>query len=212
MTAKRSKRPYKKKKRARQEQETRRRITEAAVELHRTLGPARAGITDIAKRAGVSRMTVYSHFPTETDLFTACSMHWANSNPFPDPSAWAEIDDPHERLGTALDELYRWYADKEEMLGNVLKDRHTVEALGAVMEELWAPYMRQLVDTLALSWPGASTDADVLSAALRLAVDFDTWRLLTSSGLDEGTAAELAARMVGAGVMETAAAAPRSEG
>lgn len=139
--------------------------------------------------------------------------HWRRtSNPFPDPSAWAEIDDPHARLDTALDELYRWYADKEEMLGKVLKDLHTVEALAAVMEELWSPYMRQLVDTLAVGWPGSSTDADELSAALRLAVDFDTWRLLTGSGLDDGAAAGLAARMVTAGVIETAAAAPRSEG
>jgi len=199
MTKQTSSRPYRKKKRARQEQETRQRITEAAVELHRTEGPARAAITDIARRAGVSRMTVYSHFPSETDLFMACSTHWAASNPFPDPTAWARIEDPHERLGAALEELYRWYADKEDMMGKVFRDLRTTEPLAEVMEQLWSPYVQQIVDTLAAGWP-EDTDRDELTAALRLALDFDTWRLLTGSGLADGAAAGLATRMVTAGV------------
>jgi hypothetical protein len=32
--------------------------------------------------------------------------------------------------------------------------------------------------------------------ALRLAVDFDTWRVLTGSGLDDRAAADLVARML----------------
>jgi AcrR family transcriptional regulator len=194
-------RPYRKKKRARQEQETRLRITEAAVELHRTEGPARAAITDIAKRAGVSRMTVYSHFPTEADLFMACSTHWANDNPFPDPSQWAEIDDPRARLLTALGELYRWYGDKEDMLGKVLRDLHTVDALAEVMSELWSPYVQQIVDTLAAGWPEKIAPRGELRAALRLVVDFETWRSLTGSGLADDTAANLAARMVTSATM-----------
>jgi len=194
----RPKRPYRKKKRARQEQETRRRITEAAVELHRTLGPARAGITDVAKLARVSRMTVYSHFPTEVDLFMACSTHWASSNPFPDPSAWAPIEDPAERLNTALEELYRWYGRKQDMLGKVLRDIHTVEALATVMGELWSPWMQAIIDTLATGWAPKHAGDKEFTAALRLAVDFDTWRLLTGSGLDDGVAAGLIARMLGA--------------
>lgn len=200
MATKTSSRPYRKKKRARQERETRRRITEAAVELHRTKGPARAPITEIAKRAGVSRMTVYSHFPTEADLFMACSTHWAASNPFPDPTAWAAIDDPHERLGTALDDLYSWYDDKEDMMGKVFRDLRTVESLAEVMDELWSPYVQQIVDTLAAGWPEERTQRRELEAALRLALDFDTWRLLTGSGLSNSAAAHLATRMVTAGV------------
>jgi len=200
MSAKTKSRPYRKRKRARQERETRRRVTEAAVELHRTQGPAAAAITDIAKQAGVSRMTVYSHFPAETDLFMACSTHWAASNPFPDPTAWAEIDDPHRRLGTALDELYRWYDDKQDMMGKVFRDLRTVDALAEVMDELWSPYVQQIVDTLAQGWPEEHTDKAELTAALKLALDFDTWRLLTGSGLANGAAASLVTRMVTAGV------------
>lgn len=175
------------------------------MELHRTLGPAGAGVTDVAKLAGVSRMTVYSHFPTETDLFMACSTHWATRNPFPDPSAWAGIDDPSERLVTVLKELYRWYGRTEDMLEKVLRDESLVPAVASVLDDLWWPYLRAIIDTLALGWPGERADVDELTAALRLAVDFDTWRLLTGSGLDDGRAADLATRMVIAGLAEATA-------
>jgi AcrR family transcriptional regulator len=202
MSAKAPSRPYRKKKRARQEQETRRRITEAAVELHRTEGPARAAITDIAKRAGVSRMTVYSHFPSETDLFMACSTHWATRNPFPDPTTWAGIEDPLARLGTALAEMYRWYDDKQDMMGKVFRDLRAVESLAEVMNELWSPYVQQIVDTLAAGWSQERSHRDELSAALNLVLDFQTWQSLTESGLTNDAAADLATRMVGAAMSE----------
>lgn len=196
MAPKPTPRPYRKKRRALQEEETRRRITKAAVKLHGTLGPAGSGVTDIAKLAGVSRMTVYNHFPTEADLLMACSTHWAAKNPFPALSEWAVIDDPAERLGTALRELYRWYGLTEGMLGKVLRDAPVVAAVASVLDDLWWPYLRAVVDTLALGWPRKRARGDELTAALRLAVDFDTWRLLTGSGLDDDRAADLAARMV----------------
>ena len=60
-----SPRPYTKTRRAELEQQTRERITEAAVELHGSLGPARTTISAIAQRADVQRATVYRHFPDE---------------------------------------------------------------------------------------------------------------------------------------------------
>src|ERR1041384_1123387 len=92
---------YEKKRRAEHEAETRRHITEAAVALHGTVGPARTSISAIAERAGVRRSTVYRHFPDEAALFAACSSHWRAANPPPDPHAWAAIDDPAKRTQTA---------------------------------------------------------------------------------------------------------------
>jgi AcrR family transcriptional regulator len=194
--SKASQRPYRKERRARQEQETRLRITEAAVHLHRTLGPANTGVTEVAKRAGVSRMTVYSHFPTEVDLFTACSTHWAMKNPFPDPAGWAAVCDPSERLEMGLRELYEWYGLKEDMLGKVLRDTPIVPSLAAVMDGFWGPYMRGLVEVLARDWVMEGADLEELSAVLRVAVDFGTWTILTKAGLDHIHAARLAAGMV----------------
>lgn len=183
-------------KRAEREEETRRRITEAAVELHRTLGPANTGIADVARVAGVSRMTVYNHFPTDVDLFKACSTHWAARNPFPDYAGWATIDDPFKRLIDALKELYAWYGLKEDMLGKVLRDLPVVPALGEVMAGLWSDYVGEIVRTLARGFPPQGPRSKALESALRLVVDFNTWQTLTGSGLTPDRAAELAARMV----------------
>src|SRR5215204_2491067 len=88
------KRTYRKSRRAELEDETRRRITDAAVELHGSVGPARTTISAVAERAGVQRATVYRHFPDEEALFDACSAHWMAQHPLPDPTAWAKIEDP----------------------------------------------------------------------------------------------------------------------
>ena len=196
MSAGPSSRPYRKVKRAEREEETRQRITEAAVELHRTQGPANTGIADVARHAGVSRMTVYNHFPTDVDLFRACSTHWATQNPFPDYAQWATIDDPSERLVHALRELYEWYRLKEDMLGKVFRDLPIVPALQTVMGGFWSAYVDELVKRLAHGWPARRAELEALQAALRLAIDFNTWRILSESGLARDRAAELAARMI----------------
>lgn len=211
----RSTRPYRKRKRAKQEEETRRRITEAAMELHGTVGPAETSITDIAKRAGVSRMTVYNHFPTEVDLFAACSSHWASLNPLPDPEPWKAITDPAERLRHALGQLYAWYARHEDgMLGHVLRDTPAVPALGEVMERFWDRWTEEVVRVLQRGWPPAATpEGRDLLAALRLATDFGTFRALSGSGLDADEAADLVGRMVvRAHAVPTAAVSPTRAG
>ena len=98
-------RQYRKRRRAELEDQTRHRITEAAVRLHGSIGPARTTMSAVAREAGVQRSTLYRHFPTEAELFGACSRHWGSLNPPPDPAAWRQIADPAERLRTALDEL-----------------------------------------------------------------------------------------------------------
>lgn len=197
MTSSTSPRAYRKVARARQEEETRRRITEAAVELHRTLGPANTTVTELAEAAGVSRTTVYNHFRTDVELFEACSTHWAARNPFPDPETWVGITSPHARLSRALGDLYAWYARNEDLLGKVFRDVAIVPGLATVMEDLWSSYVDSLVATLADGWP--TRDVRALDAALRLGVSFDTWRTLTSSGLGDDRAAELTSGLVAAG-------------
>src|SRR6476646_9456402 len=95
-------RQYRMQRRAESQLETRRRITESAVELHGTLGPARTSMSAVAAHAGVRRSTLYRHFPDEAALFDACSAHWAAANPPPDLATWAAIDQPDSRLARAL--------------------------------------------------------------------------------------------------------------
>ena len=186
-------RRYRKRKRAIREEETRRRITEALVELHRTVGPAATKVTEVAERAGVSRMTVYNHFPTDADLFRACSTHWVARHPFPDLDAWAAVSDPRERLQTAVRELYAWYRRAEDMWDNVLRDAPAVPAVGDLVDSQWWPFVDRMVDILSVGWPVGNDDDR--RAAIRLLVDFRTWQVLTSAGLDDGQAAVLASRM-----------------
>src|SRR3954454_12713677 len=115
-----TKRKYELKQRAAEMAETRLRITEATVELHGTIGPARTTVSAIAERAGVQRHTVYRHFPTDADLFGACSAHYVAANPLPDKEPWRAIADPRQRLARALDDLYAYYERTEPTFTKIL--------------------------------------------------------------------------------------------
>src|SRR5690242_17111477 len=98
-------RPYRMGRRADRQQETRRRIVEAAVDLHGTVGPARTSVAQIAERAGVQRHTYYAHFPKERDLMMACSGLALERDPLPDPEAWLGTPSGAERLEQGLGEI-----------------------------------------------------------------------------------------------------------
>ena len=186
-----NKRKYEMKKRAEALRETRRRIVEATVELHRTRGPAHTTIKEIAERAGVNRLTVYNHFPDITDLLRACSRSWTERHPAPDPTPWAQIVDPQERLRTALRELYGFYARTEPMRGNVLRDAETMPELAALLEGSVVPYLGAVRDLLADGWEVGGGTRKRLLATLKLAIDFHTWRSLErESGLSREEAVE----------------------
>src|SRR5579859_4312160 len=99
------KRAYRMQRRAQALERTRLRITESAVALHGTLGPARTSVTAVAAHAGVRRSTVYRHFPDEAALLDACSAHWVAAHPPPDLGAWSAIAGPEQRLSMALSQL-----------------------------------------------------------------------------------------------------------
>ena len=128
------KRRYEKKARAVQEEATRRRVIDAAIELHGTVGPARTTISAIAEQAGVRRATVYRHFPDERALMLGCSGTWAERNPVPDPTLWAAIADPAERVEAALGELYGWYEQVEPMLSRVLRDEDAMPVIAEIQQ------------------------------------------------------------------------------
>jgi AcrR family transcriptional regulator len=184
-------RKYELKKRAERQRETRRRIVEATMELHRTRGPANTTISEIARRAGVNRLTVYNHFPDVTDLLKACSKSWTERHPAPDPTPWARISDPQERLRTALADLYSFYARTEPMRANVLRDAQTMPELAALLEGSVVPYLEALRDLLAEGWEVSDKNRRRLLATLALALDFYTWRSLErGSGMSRREAVE----------------------
>ena len=188
------KRKYELRKRADAMDETRRRITEAAMQLHGTVGPAQTTVSAVAERAGVQRHTVYRHFPTDKDLFEACSGHFTALHPWPDLSAWEQIAEPDERLTTALAELYRWYEETGWMWENVFRDEGLVDALTAPLRPL-REYLDEAARVLARGRPRRKA----IAAGTRHAVDFRTWQsLVAEGGLTRDQAIALMAAMLAA--------------
>jgi AcrR family transcriptional regulator len=171
------KRPYRMKRRAELEEQTRTRITESAVALHEQLGPARTSISAVAERAGVRRSTVYRHFPDEETLFAACSSHWRAANPPPDPRAWAAIEDPGERLEAALRELYAFYGRTEGMYTSLLRDEPLVPVLQERLGDFYG-YLRAIQEILMAGRGLRGRAARRTRAAIGHALAFPTWRSL----------------------------------
>jgi AcrR family transcriptional regulator len=184
------KRKYELKKRADEMAETHRRITEAAIELHGTVGPARTTLSAVAKQAGVERRTLYRHFPTEADLFEACSTHYFAAHPMPDLETWRAIADPRERLERALDELYAYYERTAPMFGNALRDAELVDFARDAMAPLHA-YLEEAAEILI-----GGRRRHLVGAAVRHAIAFSTWRSLSSNGLTRSQAATLMTTLV----------------
>jgi AcrR family transcriptional regulator len=180
---------------------TRERITRAAVELHGSIGPAATTMSAVADRAGVTRATLYRHFPDEEALFTACSSHWLAANPRPDFARLAAIADPAERLRRGLAELYAYYRSTERMRANLLRDIDAVPARAR-------PGILALPGLAAAAISGDRADerADDLArdperrlrtAVIGHAVQFEVWRSLTDQGLSDAEAANLMAHLAG---------------
>ena len=170
-------RTYELKQRAERREETRRRIVAAAVELHTTLGPSRTTVQAIADRAGVTRPTVYAHFPDARSLFAACSGHVRATVPLPDPTPWQSIPDPGERLETALRELYGYYARLEPLLENVQRDA-AVMPLIAELSEQRTRYLEDTRRLLVGGWPTRGRARARLRRAVGHALEFSTWQSL----------------------------------
>jgi len=172
------KRPYRMRRRAELEEQTRRRITESTIALHEEFGPARTSISAIAERAGVRRSTVYRHFPDEDALFAACSSHWRAANPPPAPHAWAAIEDPAARTETALRELYVFYGRTQEMYSSLLRDEPVVPIVQHLLRDFYR-YLRLIQDVLIAGRGLRGRAAGRTRAAIGHALAFPTWRSLT---------------------------------
>jgi AcrR family transcriptional regulator len=196
-------RKYEKKRRAEQEAETRQRIVEAMVDLHREVGPARTTISAIAERAGVERLTVYRHFPDERSMFQACTAHYATQVPGPDPATWVGIIEPAQRMRAALLAFYDYYRRAEDVLTYAVRDVPQLPALAAVLSP-WEEFVGGVREELLEGWEASGPARARLAAAIAHALRFETWRSLARvEALGDAAAADLMVTLARA-----AAAAP----
>lgn len=195
MSSESATRPYRKRRRAELEEETRLRITEATMHLHEEVGPAKTTVSAIAERAGVQRATVYRHFPNMDALIQACSTHWAALNPPPDLEAWAAIEDPDERLRTALAQVYDWYEGTEQIVEFLQRDRTSMPELDERLRMRDA-YFVAAAETLARGRAERGARRRRTLAAIAHGLEFETWRSLTRrEGLSRTEAVELVEAM-----------------
>ena len=92
--------------------------------------------------------------------------------------------------------MYAWYRETEPMFGKLFSDRASVPELDRFMEQDVDRMQAELADGLAAAFAARGRRAERLSAMIRLALDFWTWRRLTREGLDDGAAAELMAAAI----------------
>ena len=184
-------RTYTLKRRAEQQAATRRRIVEAAVELHGTVGPALTTVSMVAERAGVQRHTFYAHFPDDRSLYLACSGLTVARDPLPDAEPWRAIENPGERMRVGLRAIYDWYERNAQLLAAVLRDAEYHALTREVTELQFGPPLAAYGEVL-----GAKLNAKQ-RALLRLALSFFTWRTLArESGLKQGAAVALMVQAV----------------
>lgn len=167
-------RRYELKRRGERQDQTRQRIVDATIELHKSIGAAQTTISEIAKRAGVGRVTVYRHFPDEETLFAACSGHYFTQHPFPDIERWQQIPDPRDRLQAGLRESYAWHTENRQMITMALAEAGDLPIMG--------PYHRfwdNAAETLTAPWRLRGRRRANLKAVIAVALSFDTHSTLT---------------------------------
>ena len=109
-------------------------------------------------------------------------------HPLPDLAPAFALEDPAERLRTALTALYGWYRETEPMQRAVLGERAVVPELDAWMAQSADPLLDEMAGALA---------GDFERALVALALDFWTWRRLDREGLEDAAAAALMTRAIG---------------
>ena len=173
--------------------ETRLRITEAIMSLHESVGPRATTVSAIAEQATVTRLTVYRHFPDDESLVIACSAHWSQLHPRPDPESWARIDDPVQRLRTALAQTYAWARPAAPMMTKIFRD---LDAMPDFVSQFLAADERARVAVLRQGFRTRGRGVRRLDAALAHALRLSTWESLCSyQGLTDQEAINI---MVGA--------------
>jgi AcrR family transcriptional regulator len=173
---------------------TRKRIIEAAVKLHGSVGPAETTFSAVAEEAGVQRSTVYRHFADETALFGACTSHWLAAHPWPRPQDWEGLADPVDRLRRGLRDLYTYFDENLQMLSNSYRD---IAIMPPFVGEMIGATIGAIVTALLAPFPESQRTAR-LDAAIRAAADFRVSRGFVDAGLSAREAADLVTDMIAA--------------
>ena len=171
---------------------TRRRITEAAVRLHTSVGPSATSFAAVADEAGVTRLTLYRHFSSRDELFAACMTPLAGRPPRAGRRALEDGSDrSSDGCAPPIDELYAWYAANAADLYPIYRD---VAFTPAATERARRANIERMVAAVLGQMPRPTTE---LRAAVGHALGYWTWRSLTiDEGCTHAVAVDLSVRFV----------------
>jgi AcrR family transcriptional regulator len=191
------KRKYKMKRRAEDLQRTRERIVSATAALHGSVGPKNTTISAVAEKAGVQRLTVYRHFPTEESLFLACSSHWLSEHPPPEPSDWGNEKDAELRTAAALRAIYDYYRRTNTMWRLVYRDIDQVPAMHGPLGS-FHDYLESIRDDLVTHWQPKGRKSKLLKATIAHLLRFSVWESLDREQLADKEMVTLGIRWIAA--------------
>jgi AcrR family transcriptional regulator len=190
-------RKYKMKQRARDQERTREKIVAATAALHGSVGPRNTSISAVAEKAGVQRLTVYRHFPTEESLFLACSSHWLNENPPPEPGDWENEENAEQKTAQALGAVYDYYRRTGSMWRLVYRDIDQVPAMQGPLDA-FHDYLAAIRDDLVAQWQPRGRKSRSLKATIAHLLSFSTWNSLRRQQIDDKQMVELGLRWIAA--------------
>jgi AcrR family transcriptional regulator len=142
------------------------RILEAAEDVLRRYGPAKANVVDVARTLGVSHGSVYRHFPSKAALRDAVTERWLAGISAPLEAVANEEGAAPERLQRWLDLLVSWKRSKAlddpELFATYIElTADAREAVKAHVDTLLAQLARIVADGIA---QGAFEAADPAGA------------------------------------------------
>jgi len=109
------------------------RILDAAEDVLRRYGPAKATVVDVARFLEVSHGTIYRHFSSKAALRDAVAERWLHRVSAPLAVIAAEQDSPQD---SALERLHRWFEQLMRLKRQkVLDDPELFATYSAIAEE-----------------------------------------------------------------------------
>ena len=177
-------------------EEARRRIAEAAAELHAKHGGLGTSHAMIAKRAGVSLPTVYKYFPTRDSLTPACVGLVAGRAPLVlDARIFEGARSVQGRVQVLARSIFRIHEHFAPWLRWGDQAAPEFPTLRAIFEQ--GRQERLQLARRALTPPGGRPPAESLVLVAHVLLEYPSWKILT----DAGNTSDQAATVVAAAIL-----------
>lgn len=143
-------------------------IQQSAVQLVTEHGVAGVGMVDLARRAGISRATLYKYFSSVEAVLASFMISEVEREHAALEEQLSQLDDPLDRLHAVLSHLLAYFASPGHVSASTVIDPHQFSPavgrqVGAAMQRLHDMVRDQIVAAVDAGALRDGTDVDVLS-------------------------------------------------